>query len=176
MKKVRGGVEIIITGGTIDSYFDSIKDTVSPLKISSLPNFIKSLKIDENISFKQICMKDSRSLTNLDLKKILNIIEKSKLKKIIITHGTYTMPDTARYLEANLKRKDQVIILTGSMIPLTGFSPSDAPFNLGYSIASLKTLKSGIYVCMNGQIFNPIEVTKRLSEGKFVSIFSKPLS
>jgi L-asparaginase len=60
------------------------------------------------------------------------------------------------------------------MIPLIGFSPSDAPFNLGYSMASLKILKPEIYVCMNGQIFSPEEVSKRLSEGRFVSIFSKP--
>ena len=144
------------------------------LEKSSLPTFIKSLKLNDSIFFTEICMKDSRVLTGEDLKKILKAIEKSKSKKIVITHGTYTMPDTARYLVANLKRKDQIIILTGSMIPLTGFSPSDAPFNLGYAFASLKTLKSGIYVCMNGQIFDPKEVSKRLSEGKFVSIFSKP--
>ena len=118
-------------------------------------------------------MKDSRSLNTKDLQNILKSTEDSTSKKIIITHGTYTMPDTARYLVANLKRKDQIIILTGSMIPITGFSPSDAPFNLGYSIASLKTLNPGVYVCMNGQIFDPKEVFKRISEGKFVSVFNK---
>jgi len=168
-------VEIIITGGTIDSYFDSIKDAILPLKKSVIPSFLRSLKTSEKVSFSEICMKDSRSLTDGDLKNILKTVEKSNSKKIIITHGTYTMPDTARFLSANLKRKDQVIILTGSMIPLTGFSPSDAPFNLGYSFSSLKILKTGIYVCFNGQIFTPAEVSKRLSEGKFVSIFSKEI-
>lgn len=166
-------IEIIITGGTIDSYYESKLDTVVPLKESTLPNFIKSLKTEDIFSFNQVCMKDSRSLTSADLNNILKAIEKSKAKYILIAHGTYTMPDTARFLEVKLKRKDQVVILTGSMIPLTGFSPSDAPFNLGYSLASFKTLKSGIYVCMNGQIFNPKEVTKRISEGKFVSVFNK---
>ncbi len=120
-------------------------------------------------------MKDSRSLNTDDLKNILKTVEKSKSKSkyIIITHGTYTMPDTARFLVANLKRKDQVIILTGSMVPLTGFFPSDAPFNLGYAFSAVKTLKPGIYVCMNGQIFSPEEVSKRISEGKFVSVFNK---
>ena len=83
------------------------------------------------------------------------------------------MPDSSRFLVANLKRKDQVIILTGSMIPFIGFSPSDAPFNLGYALASVKTLNPGIYVCMNGQIFNPNEVVKNISEGRFVSVFNK---
>ena len=166
-------IEIIITGGTIDSYYEVTKDTVVPLKKSVIPEFIKSLKIESNFSFNEICMKDSRSINKVDLNKILNIINKTNSKKIIITHGTYTMPDTARFLEARLKVKDKVIILTGSMIPLTGFSPSDAPFNLGYSIASLQTLNSGIYVCMNGQIFTPKEVIKRVSEGRFVSVFNK---
>ena len=118
-------------------------------------------------------MKDSRQLNEKDQKNILSIINKSKSKNIIITHGTYTMPDTARFLEANLKKKNKIIILTGSMIPLTGFSPSDAPFNLGYSLASFGVLKPGVYVCMNGQIFNSNEVAKRISEGKFVSVFNK---
>jgi len=169
----RRGVEVIITGGTIDSYYDSVKDAVTPLKKSALPAFIESLKLEDKIIFKIICLKDSRSLTPADIKKVLQTINQSKAKQIIVTHGTYTMPDTARFLEANLKRKDKTIILTGAMIPLTGFSPSDAPFNLGYSLASVKTLEPGLYVCMNGQIFTPQEVSKRISEGRFVSILNK---
>lgn len=170
MKKIKSEIEIVITGGTIDSYFDGTKDAIIPLKKSVIPNFIKGLKIDDHISFKQICMKDSRLLTGEDLKKILKSIEISKSKEIIITHGTYTMPHTARFLSANLKRKDQVIILTGSLVPLVGFSYSDAPFNLGYSLASVKALKPGIYVCMNGKIFNANKVEKNISKGKFISV------
>ncbi len=166
-------IEVVITGGTIDSFFNSITDSVIPLKNSVLPEFIRSLKTEDKFSFTQVCMKDSRSLTREDLKKVLYVVNKTKSKKIIITHGTYTMPDTARFLEANLERNDQTIILTGSMIPLTGFSPSDAPFNIGYALASVKILEPGVYVCMNGRIFNPKEVAKRISEGRFVSVFNK---
>lgn len=166
-------IEVIITGGTIDSFYDGTKDTVVPLEKSIIPNFIESLKLEDSFSFSRVCMKDSRSITDKDLKRIIQIVNKTNSKKIIITHGTYTMPDTARFLEANLKRKDQIVILTGSMIPLVGFSPSDAPFNLGCSLTFLKTLSPGIYVCMNGQIFNPKEVIKQLYEGRFVSIFNK---
>lgn len=158
-----------MTGGTLDSYYEATKDTVVPLKDSIVPSFIKSLKIDDSFSFTQVCMKDSRSLTGDDLKEILQSIEKSGSKYIIITHGTYTMPNTARFLETKLRRKDQIVVLTGSMIPLKGFTPSDAPFNLGYALASVKILKPGIYVCMNGRIFNPQEVIKKASEGRFVS-------
>lgn len=99
-------------------------------------------------------------------------MEESDANRILITHGTYTMPDTARYLKANLKRHDQVIILTGSMTPLKGFELSDDPFNLGYAVAKLQELEPGVYLCMNGKVFSADEVAKNLAEGKFYSIFS----
>jgi len=166
-------IHIVITGGTIDSFYNGIKDTVEPLKHSSIPDFIKSLKLYEKTLFSEVCMKDSRALNLSDFKKICQTVEKSKSKNIIISHGTYAMPDCAKYLKANLKRKDQTIVFTGSMIPLIGFSPSDAPFNLGYAIAQVQTLKPGIFVCMNGKVFMPEEVAKLLYSGKFISVFQK---
>lgn len=83
------------------------------------------------------------------------------------------MPDTARFLKANLKRNDQTIILTGSIIPIHGFSPSDGPFSLGYAVAKLEDLEPGIYVAMNGKVFSPEEVIKVISEARFSSIFNK---
>ena len=118
-------------------------------------------------------MKDSRDITKIDLKNILNEIEKSPSKKIIITHGTYTMPDSARYLKANLKRKDQTIILTASMLPIAEFIMSDGGFNLGYSVSKVQDLPAGIHVCMNGKVFTPDEVIKIISEGRFSSILSE---
>jgi len=166
-------IQIIITGGTIDSYYEGIKDTVVPNEKSVLPRYFQSMKLYEDVSFSEICMKDSRDLSKENVNLIANTIDKSNNKKFIVTHGTYTMPDTARYLQANLERKDVTVILTGSMIPLVGFSPSDAGFNLGYAIAKLDELKLGIYVAMNGKIFTPDEVAKYLKDGRFVSIFSK---
>ncbi len=166
-------IHFIITGGTIDSFYDISKDTVTPNEETVIPNFIKNLKLYNNLEYTLICMKDSRDIIRSDLKNILTAVEKSKHKKIIITHGTYTMPDTARFLEANLQRKDQTIIITGSMIPLMGFSPSDAPFSLGYAIAKVQDLKSGVYVCMNGKVFSSTEVMKISKEGKFASIFGE---
>lgn len=141
------------------------------LEHSVVPNFIESLKLYIDTEFTEVCMKDSRALTKGDMQKVLETVENSQCQKVIITHGTYTMADTASLLKAKLKRNDQVIILTGSMIPLTGFSPSDAPFNLGFSMAKLEDLKEGVYVCMNGRVFSPEEVMKLISEGRFTSIF-----
>ncbi len=164
---------VIVTGGTIDSYYDGTKDTAVPREKSILPQFFKVLKLYDDVSFAQVCMKDSRSLTTEDRKKIVSTIDSAKEKKIIITHGTYTMPDTARYIQANSKRKETIIILTGSMIPLEGFTPSDAPFNIGYALGRVNDLKPGIYVAMNGKIFSPEECVKLLDQGRFGSIFGE---
>ena len=169
-------IHIIITGGTIDSYFEGSVDTVIPKKHSVIPNYIKSLKLYEDFQFSEVCIKDSRALTIRDIKKICRIIENSKHKRIIITHGTYTMPKTSKFLENNLKNKNRVIIITGCMIPLEGFAPSDAQFNLGFSIAKSLELSNGIYICMNGKLFSPKEVyipQKKIlfiKEGRFSSI------
>jgi len=166
-------IHFVITGGTIDSYYEGTRDTVMPSDHSIIPEFIKSIKLYNDSTFTEVCMKDSREINEDDRKKLLKTIEESPSKKIIITHGTYTMPDTARYLKANLKRNDQTIILTGSMIPIKGFSPSDGTFNLGYSVAQAQKLEPGIYVCMNGKVFDPEEVMKIISEGRFTSIYNQ---
>ena len=165
-------LHFILTGGTIDSYYDSTKDTVSPNKHSVIPEFIKSLKLYADVSFTEICMKDSRELNETDRQNIIKAVEESPYQKIIITHGTYTMPDTARYLKARLKRNDQTIVLTASMIPLKGFTPSDASFNLGFAIAQAEILSAGIYVAIQGKVFQPEEIIKLIGEGRFASIFS----
>lgn len=170
MQKKPFPIGFIITGGTIDSYYEWTKDTAVPNEKSIIPKFIKSLHLGNLTNFSEICMKDSRSLTSNDLKKMLNTVEKNSCKHIIITHWTYTMPDSARFLQANLKRKDQVIILTGSMLPMAEFTMSDWGFNLGYAIAKLWDLPNGIYVCMNGKVFSSNEVMKIISEGRFSSI------
>ena len=167
----KGNIHFIITGGTIDSFYDGTKDTAVPSKDSAIPQFVKGLKLYQKSFFTQVCMKDSRAITKADLNKILKTIDKSPHKKFIVTHGTYTMSDSARYIESKLNGKDKTIIFTGSIIPLVGFSPSDAPFNLGFSIAKLEELNPGIYVCMNARVFTPEEVAKNISEGKFYSVF-----
>ena len=162
-----------MTGGTIDSYYDGTKDTVVPNENSIIPRYIQGLKLYNKTKFTQVCMKDSRDITEKDLKKVLREVKKSSCKHIIITYGTYTMPDAARYLQANLKRKDQVIILTASMLPIAEFTMSDGCFNLGYAVAKVQNLKPGIYICMNGKVFASTEVIKVISQGRFSSILGE---
>lgn len=171
MAKGSEKIHIIMTGGTVDSSWDGSKDTIEVSKHSNLPKFFKNLALHPKIQFTEVCMKDSRQLKIVDIKKVLAVIEKSPCKQILITHGTYTMPDTARYLQVNLKAKGKTIVLMGSMTPLIGFEPSDASFNLGYAIAKVQSLSPGVYLCMNAKAFRPEEVAKNLSEGKFYSVF-----
>lgn len=166
-------IHFILTGGTIDSYWDGVADTAMPLEHSVVPEFIRSLKLYNPTEFTEVCMKDSRQLNEKDRQNVLTTVEKSNYTTIIITHGTYTAPDTARFLKANLKRKDQTIVLTSSMVPIRGFAPSDGPFSLGYAVGQVQTLKAGIYVCMNGRVFSPEEVMKAIREGRFISVFNK---
>lgn len=173
MSKEAFTIHFIMTGGTIDSFYDPRTDTVIPNEKSIIPSFINSLNIAHKTTFTTVCMKDSRQLKPHDVESVLKAIERSPCKKIIVTHGTYTMPDSARFLEANLRRTDQTIILTASGIPIQGFSPSDGPFNLGYAIAKLEDLDGGVYVAFNGKIFTPKEVMKVVSEARFTSIFNK---
>lgn len=155
------------------SYYDGTKDTAVTSEHSSVPKFIKLLKLYEECNFSEVCMKDSREINDVDRKNIIEAVSKSDSTRIIITHGTYTLPDTARYLEANLKKNKKTIIFVCSMIPLVGFTPTDAGFNMRYAVANSQTLPEGVYVCMNGRIFSPNEIVKMLSEGRFGSIYTQ---
>jgi len=104
MAKKKDVIHFILTGGTIDSYYDGAKDTVAVRERSVIPDYIKSLQLYEKPMFTQVCMKDSRALTEKDRAKMMQVIKDSSASKIIITHGTYTMPDTARYLKVHLGR------------------------------------------------------------------------
>jgi len=164
-------LHFIFTGGTIDSHYDGAKDTVVPNKHSIIPDFLKSAKFQLKAKYTEICMKDSRQMLESDINKIINVIGGSTSKKFIITHGTYTMADTARYLKAKLKCKDKTVVLTGSLTPIEGFSYSDGPFNLGYAIAKALELPPGVYVCIHAKTYAPEEVAKNMAEGLFYSIF-----
>lgn len=167
-------IHFIITGGTIDSHYDPLQDTAVANTESIIPSYIESLKLHQPTDFSLVCMKDSRELNEQDRKSVLEIVQKSEHRYILITHGTYTMADTARYLKVNATNLDEkIVIFTASAIPLQGFSPSDAPFNLGYAIGRFESLSPGVYVAMNGRVFEPEEVMKELSEARFTSIFSR---
>ena len=113
MLKKDSTIHFIITGGTIDSYDKDVQYPLIPLEKSIIPVYIKSLKLNNKIKFTVVCLKDSRDILKTDLKKLLSNIKKNTSKQIIITCGTFAIPDIARFLDLNLKKNNRNIILTG---------------------------------------------------------------
>jgi L-asparaginase len=144
------------------------------LEHSGIPGYLKSLKNYKDLEFIETIWKDSRDVTDADREKILQLIEKSDAQKVIITHGTFTMADTGKFLKKNLVKKDQVIILTGSMSPLV-FENSDAPSNLKFSVEKVNSLAPGVYICMSGRVLDPEEAVKDAKAEKFNSIYDADL-
>lgn len=163
------GITVIITGGTIDSEWDPAKDTAVISDNTIVPEYLERIKVDYKFTFKPLFLKDSRMLVPADIKTICQAVDGAKDNKILITHGTYTMPDTARYLDKNMKTK-KAVVLTGSAIPLRGYDMSDAGFNLGFAIATLLSLDSGVRLAMNGEVFEPDEVAKNFNAASFFSL------
>lgn len=156
-------IHIIKMGGTIE-FFDPAYEEINK-KLMKLDTTIESyfhnlIKPHFNYSSESVTEKDSREITDEDRQKLLNAIEDTPHQNIIVTHGTFTMALTAQYLYENLSSTSKKVVLTGSMIPISGFSTSDAGFNLGFVIGSFQSIEPGVYLSMNGGIFHSDEVKK----------------
>ncbi len=165
-------VHFVMTGGTIDSSYNGDFDTVEPWEKSVIPQYIARVKLDRRVQFTQVCMKGSRRLTEQDRQEIVEVIKNSDARKFIVTHGTYTLPDSARYLETQLGSTEKIVILTSSTIPLEGVTMSNGGFNLGFAYAQLEVLPPGVHVCVNGRVFAPVKLGKLFDEGRLTTIFS----
>lgn len=162
---------LITTGGTIDSYFDHTKDSIVPHSESRMVEYLESLKLYWDYDHIPICMKDSREVAREDVAACAQTIDATMQEsRFIVTHGTYTMPDSARMIQAKLQRQDAVVVLLGSMKPLYGFDATDAGFNLGFVLGQLNALQPGVYVAMHGRIFSADEISKTIAEGRFTSV------
>ena len=156
-------IKFFTTGGTIDKvYFDALSDY--KVGDSNIKSILKHARVCFDFSVSSILKKDSLDLTDKDRQQILNAVSKSDCTKIIITHGTDTMIESAKILSgASL---DKVIVFTGAMEP-SRFKTSDAVFNLGFSAAAVQTLSRGVYICANGRIFSPEHTVKNRSTLQF---------
>jgi len=157
-------LHVFTTGGTIDKvYFDDLSD----FKVGD-PQIIRVFE-QMNISFRwevrQLMRKDSLQLNDADRQLIRDTILTSDAKHFLITHGTDSMVQTAAAL-ADLD--DRVIILTGALNPAS-FIGSDAMFNIGCAVGAVQSLESGVYIAMNGRIWDPTEVRKNRDANRFES-------
>ena len=160
-------IQIFITGGTFDKSYNHISGDLFFEK-THIPEMLKRSKSRLKVEIKTLMMIDSLEMTEGDINKIIKECKNSKSKRIIITHGTDTMVNTASKIAKQIK--DKTIVLTGAMIPYAFGSSSDGFFNLGSALSFVQTLKTGIYITMNGQYFNYNNVIKDKEKGYFKSI------
>ena len=160
-------VQIFITGGTFDKSYNHISGDLFFEK-THIPEMLKRSKSRLNVEVKTLMMIDSLEMTESDINKIIKECIDSKSKRIVITHGTDTMVNTASKIAKKINNK--TIVLTGAMIPYAFGSSSDGFFNLGSALSFVQTLERGIYIAMNGQYFNYNNVIKDKEKGYFKSI------
>lgn len=161
-------IHLITTGGTIDSKFFPPTESTKVREKSIIPDFLNQIiKPHFQITHRNISMLDSSEITDSIRDDIISEIKTCDANNILITHGTNTMSETLDYLSARIEKTDKTIILTGSMIPMDGFCPTDGGFNLGFAIAKFQVIEKGIYLAMNGKIFETEKVKKDFSLGRF---------
>lgn len=159
-------IKILITGGTLDKEYDPLKGKIV-LKKTHLQEILQRANNKTDVVFEEAMLVDSLDITETQRQEILQRCKDSKEDRIIITHGTDTMVETAKLLGENIK--DKTIVLTGSMVPYR-FKDSDVLFNLGSAFAAVQTLPQGVFIAMQGKIFTWDNVKKDKSIGEFKEI------
>ena len=159
-------IKIFATGGTFDKEYNEINGELY-FKETNLFKLLHLGRSRVEIKIETLMMVDSLKMTDLERKYILDKCKNEQASKIIITHGTDTMVDTAKLIASHIKNK--VIILTGAMIPIK-FGSSDGLFNLGSALSFVQVLKPGVYITMNGQYFYWDDVRKNKKLGIFERI------
>jgi L-asparaginase len=159
-------IQILTTGGTIDKiYFDAKSEfEVGDPMIGEV---LKEAGVTFEYGVQQLMRKDSIEVTDEDRQLMYDTVEKSECDRFVITHGTDTMVQTGQVLMP--LAESRVIVLVGALSPAR-FRSTDAIFNIGFAMAAAQILPFGVYVAMNGHIFNPNAVVKNRAQNRFEEI------
>lgn len=158
-------VAILITGGTFDKVHDTTAEAlVFPRDEQSQVPEVLSAGRCRFPRLQRVMMKDSLLFDDEDRDAIARAVRRAPEARIVITHGTGTMGDTARWLAATID--DKTVVLTGAMRPHS-LGQSDAAFNLGGALAAAQTLAPGVYGVMNGRILAAADLQKNTETGRF---------
>lgn len=158
-------IQVFVTGGTFDKEYNLITGELF-FKDTHLSEMFDRGRCTLDIDIKTLMMVDSLEMTDTDREIILHNCIKSPSFRILITHGTDRMVETAQAL-ASSAIEGKTIVLTGAMIPYAFGTSSDGFFNLGSALAFVQVLPPGIYVVMNGRYFLWNEVAKNRQTGNF---------
>ena len=161
-------IHIFTTGGTIEGLdYDNPKDATRQNTIS-IEDFLNSAKVSSPYSFERVFQKDSRFITDEDRLELAERTTAASSNQILVTHGTLTMAETAKFL--GKLGLEKTIVLVGALKLGTDVD-SDAPFNLGFALGVVDFLEYGVYVAMNGKVFSWDNVRKNLESNQFEKEF-----
>jgi L-asparaginase len=161
-------VRIFVTGGTFDKEYNELSGSLF-FKDTHLPEMLRLGRSRIDTSISTLMMIDSLEMTAADRGRIVDECARAAEARILITHGTDTMVETAAALAAALPSSGKTIVLTGAMIPYA-FGSSDGLFNLGSALSFVQALPAGVYIAMNGRCFTWDRVRKNRNIGTFEDI------
>jgi L-asparaginase len=159
-------IRIFVTGGTFDKEYDEIAGRLF-FKDTHVPEMLRLGRSRVDVALTTLLMIDSLDMTEVHRARVVESCRTCAEARIVITHGTDTMVDTARALASAVTEK--TIVLTGAMVPYA-FGSSDGLFNLGSALSFAQVLPSGVYLAMNGMAFLWNAVRKNKASGVFESI------
>ena len=159
-------VAILITGGTFDKEYNELNGELY-FQRSHVREMLALGRARVAVRLQTLMMKDSLVLTGADRARIVRACRAAREKRIVVTHGTDTLVETARKIAGGVR--DKTVVLTGAMVPYK-FGSSDGLFNLGSALAFVQTLPAGVYIAMNGRCFNWDNVRKNRKIGEFEEI------
>lgn len=155
-------INIFAVGGTIDKiYFDDLSDYKVGDPVAA--DILTEVNVSFSYTVESLMQKDSLNMTDEDRDRISVRVARDPHRLILITHGTDTMIQTARALMSIVGK---VIVLTGAVTPAR-FKSSDAVFNIGTAVGALQVLPDGVYIVMNGRIFDPGQIRKNRQTNRF---------
>ncbi len=160
-------IKILITGGTIDKQYNPLNGALI-FSESSVADMLQQARITQTTQLTTLMLKDSLEMDDADRAVIAQACCDAKEKHIIITHGTDTMVESAKAIAASISN-DKIVVLLGAMVPYQ-FKQSDALFNLGCALTAVQISQPGIYITMNGKIFDYRDVAKNRAIGEFVHL------
>ena len=160
-------IRIFVTGGTFDKDYNELSGALA-FKETHLPEMLRLGRCRIDVAIETLMMIDSLDMTDADRARIVEHCRQAAEPRIVITHGTDTMVETARALAA-ATGPAKTIVLTGAMVPYA-FGSSDGLFNLGSALSFAEVLPPGVYIAMNGQAFAWDRVQKNRATGIFEAL------
>jgi L-asparaginase len=159
-------IRIFVTGGTFDKRYNELAGTLT-FKETHVPEMLRLGRSRVEVSITTLMMIDSLEMTDAHRAAIVERCREAGERRILVTHGTDTMIETASVLAKSLATiGEKTIVLTGAMVPYA-FGSSDGLFNLGSALSFVQALPAGVYVAMNGRCFDWNRVRKNRATGIF---------